>query len=605
MIFINNAKKKIGKDGLIINLKANNFYEGQGLRTDDFHKLYEVYTKYNSKISLPPSTKQNFFLCILYYESTYNNEAKKILEQSDMNYLINDDWSDEEKLLLLFNIIEIEIKIRKKNINQLIVLYNELYKIKTDKEKLDYYLIQKHYFAYLKFLIDDYDTTDKFTDDIIFDMNDNKNTSDNKLINYLRIRNEILKIKMLELKDPDKNYKEIISHLDGLFEKAKNIKEDFAICVGIKILAMQSKEMLDFEENIKLIQEMLNVLKRETLYGKSHKNILEQYLYLTGLLGYYYSIKSDNEGVLKASKKMDKYLLDINEIKNSKEGNLGYDNLYLQYSYFNTMLKSSINNNSSEIKQIRKKITTKSEIDLLNMCIMEKDDLSMSKHFGQLEELFDGWKGQNKEIEKDKIILIYFYLYNKISNLTAKIVEEIGIRVHPNNQKIEEIRNLVTKLIEKTSKQIIDYKDENLKKVFKFPFFKNLFNKLYYVKIYSYYLEGKYKDCLNEYYKYNNIVKIQFELETPKSNEYMKKIEGDCYFRLEDYKKAEEIYNKIIAIGSNDPLIFFNMGLSAHLNNNLNAIGYLEKALSIYKEGNNFKKVVKLEELINKLKQGK
>ena len=395
MIFINNAKKKIGKDGLIINLKANNFYEGQGLRTDDFHKLYEVYTKYNSKISLPPSTKQNFFLCILYYESTYNNEAKKILEQSDMNYLINDDWSDEEKLLLLFNIIEIEIKIRKKNINQLIVLYNELYKIKTDKEKLDYYLIQKHYFAYLKFLIDDYDTTDKFTDDIIFDMNDNKNTSDNKLINYLRIRNEILKIKMLELKDPDKNYKEIISHLDGLFEKAKNIKEDFAICVGIKILAMQSKEMLDFEENIKLIQEMLNVLKRETLYGKSHKNILEQYLYLTGLLGYYYSIKSDNEGVLKASKKMDKYLLDINEIKNSKEGNLGYDNLYLQYSYFNTMLKSSINNNSSEIKQIRKKITTKSEIDLLNMCIMEKDDLSMSKHFGQLEELFDGWKGQN------------------------------------------------------------------------------------------------------------------------------------------------------------------------------------------------------------------
>ncbi len=35
---------------------------------------------------------------------------------------------------------------------------------------------------------------------------------------------------------------------------------------------------------------MLDVLKRETLFGKSHKNILEQYLYLSGLLGYFNSM---------------------------------------------------------------------------------------------------------------------------------------------------------------------------------------------------------------------------------------------------------------------------------------------------------------------------
>ena len=77
MIFINNAKKKIGEKGLIINLKANNFYQGQGLRPEDFHKLYEIFTKYESKINLPPSEKQNFSLCVLYYESNYNNKAKK------------------------------------------------------------------------------------------------------------------------------------------------------------------------------------------------------------------------------------------------------------------------------------------------------------------------------------------------------------------------------------------------------------------------------------------------------------------------------------------------------------------------------------------------
>ena len=68
MIFINNFKKKIGNDGLIINLKANNFYEKQNLRPEDVHKLYDIFTKFDSKIDLSPPIKKNFFLCVLYYE---------------------------------------------------------------------------------------------------------------------------------------------------------------------------------------------------------------------------------------------------------------------------------------------------------------------------------------------------------------------------------------------------------------------------------------------------------------------------------------------------------------------------------------------------------
>ena len=65
------------------------------------------------------------------------------------------------------------------------------------------------------------------------------------------------------------------------------------------MLTLQSKEIVSYEECIKLIEEMLNILKRETLFGKSHKNILDQYLYLSGLLGYYNAINDDFEGVLK------------------------------------------------------------------------------------------------------------------------------------------------------------------------------------------------------------------------------------------------------------------------------------------------------------------
>ena len=621
MIFINNAKKKIGNEGLIINLKANNFYQGQGLRPEDFHKLYEVFTKFDSKITLAPPTKQNFFLCVLYYESNYINEAKKILEQNDINYFMNSDWSNEEKLYVLFNIIEIEIKIRKMNQKELIILYNELSKIKCDKSKFEIYLLQKHYFAYLLLLLGEYDKTDKYINDIVYDIDEKKNLAKSNLINYLRIRNEVLKVKMLELQDHDNNIKEIISHLDGLFNQTKNTKEDFAICVGIKMLSLQSKEIFTFEESIKLIQDMLNILKRETLFGKSHKNILEQYLYLSGLLGYYNSINSDIDGVMKASKKIDKYLSDVSDIiksdKNddSKEEKIQYNDLFYQYSYFNTILKSSVNSinensslqqNNINIKDVKKKINSTNEIDILNICILEKDDLSKSSQFQEIEELFNEWTGQNIEIKDDKILLIYFYLYNKISNLTKKIVERIGIEDFTNKEKIIEIRDFVTKIIDKTKKIIMEYNNASLKKIFKLPFFKNLFNRFYYVKIYSYYLEGKYRECLNEYSKYDSKYKIEYELQTQKSNEYMKKIEADCYYKLGEHKKAEELYDKIIGIGTNDPLIYFNLGLTAYFNNNRNkAIAVLEIANGFYKKENNIKKAQKIEDLIDKLKQGK
>ena len=321
MIYINNAKKKIGPEGLIINLKANNFYQTKGLRPDDFHKLYEIYTKFDSNITLSPPLKQNIFLCVLYYESNYNEEAKKKLYEININNIINKDLTKEEKLYILFNIIEIEIKIRKKNEKELFFLFTELQKINIDKKFFDTYLLQKHYLAYLKFLQGDYDFTDEYTIDIINEMDANKELKKGNLINYLRIRNEVLKAKILELKDPEKNYKEIISHLDGLFSMMKNTKEDFAICVGIKMLSLQSKEIVSFEECIKLIQEMLDVLKRETLFGKSHKNILEQYLYLSGLLGYYNAINDDTQGIKKATEKIDKYLSDVQEIINEQKKN--------------------------------------------------------------------------------------------------------------------------------------------------------------------------------------------------------------------------------------------------------------------------------------------
>ena len=96
----------------------------------------------------------------------------------------------------------------------------------------------------MKFLLKSYDETNNYTTDLIADIDEHKSLVISNLIKYIRIRNVLLKVKTLEITDPEKNNKDIISHLDCLFSLTKNTKEDFAICVGIKMLTLQSKEIV-------------------------------------------------------------------------------------------------------------------------------------------------------------------------------------------------------------------------------------------------------------------------------------------------------------------------------------------------------------------------
>ncbi len=476
MIFINNATEKIGADYLIVNLKAHNFFQGEGLRKEDFDQLFEV-LKLDKSLNLPCAKKNNLLLCVLYYEYDDNPDAKRMLKEMLSNRKnlcqggTNEDW-----LHLLFNEIEIEIKIRQKDTNGLKCLFNDLANCSDRGKKFEDYLLLKHYFSYLKFLLKSYSETNNYTTDLIADIDEHKNLIISDIIKYIRIRNVLLKVKTLEISDPEGNNKDIISHLDCLFSLTKNTKEDFAICVGIKMLTLQSKEIVSYEECIKLIEEMLNILKRETLFGKSHKNILDQYLYLSGLLGYYNAINDDFEGVLKISKKIDKYLLNVKDIinnydKNENENNNdsnefelikekdGYNKLYKQYQFFNTVLKSSVNFNSSTIKESQANIkkyknsNNCNDTDLLNVCILEQDDLKMSSQFKNMEDLFKDWINKGVSLNNDKIILCYFYLYNQISTITKKVVEEKN--ESKKREYISEARNFSNQIIKNTGLQVL------------------------------------------------------------------------------------------------------------------------------------------------------
>ena len=290
-----------------------------------------------------------------------------------------------------------------------------------------------------------------------------------------------------------------------------------------------------------------------------------------------------------------------------------YQDLYTQYSYYNTMLKSSINFNNenmvkesqNNIKKIQEKIN-KSEIDDFNICILEKNEININSNIKKYQEFFIKNPDEKLDLNNDDLILVYFYLYNKISTLTQDIVNKINIEKITTKNDIEEIRNFVTKIIDTTKKQLKNYKNYNIEKLFYLPIFKNLFNRLYYVRMYSYYLEGRYKDCLNDYQEYDEKIKVAYKLETPKSNEYIQKIVGNCYFKIKDYEKAEDIYDKIITIGTKDPLIYFNLGISAYLNKKIQkALRILEQSANIYKTESKNKNAKTVEELIAKIQKEK
>ena len=236
MIFINNAIQKIGNECLIVNLKARNFFEGEGLRKEDFDQLFEV-LKIDKNINLTTSKKNTLLLCVLYYEYDDNPEAKTMLRDLLSNSpSLCQGGTYEDSLHLLFNEIEIEIKVRQKEERELKLLFNRLAQFTETEKNFEDYILLKHYFSYLKFLLKSYDETNNYTTDLIADIDEHKTYTTNNLVRYIRIRNVLLKIKTLEITNPEKNNKDIISHLDCLFSLTKNTKEDFAICVGINYM---------------------------------------------------------------------------------------------------------------------------------------------------------------------------------------------------------------------------------------------------------------------------------------------------------------------------------------------------------------------------------
>ena len=308
MIFVKSTLQAIGQDCLIFNQNALDFYRGTVLEKEEFSRLFSI-LKSGEPLNIPSGLRKNLLLVVLYNEYETNPEAKMIYERDFKENFISKEDSALDSLHIIFNIIEFEVKYPRRNQSELQILFNSLMQYMKLKKIIEDFLLFKYYSGVLSFFLNKLKDTNNYTMDIIVDMNEQfeiKKLRKSEFIKFIQIKNSLLRIKTLEQEDPIQNRQDIISHLECLLELTKLQKEDFAIRLGLKIYNLQA-ESVDYKNCIKTLEELMKILHKEMLYGKSHKNLVEQLLFISGLLGYHNSLVGNINEVKRFTKKINKH----------------------------------------------------------------------------------------------------------------------------------------------------------------------------------------------------------------------------------------------------------------------------------------------------------
>lgn len=560
MIFVKSTLQAIGQECLIFNQNALDFYRGTVLEKEEFTRLFSI-LKSGEPLNISSGLRKNLLLLVLYNEYETNPEAKMIYERDFKDNFISKEDSALDSLHMIFNIIEFEVKYRRRNQSELQILFNSLMQfmqyMKLEKVIEDF-LLFKYYSGVLSFFLNNLKETNNYTMDIIVDMNEQfevKKLRKSELIKFIQIKNSLLRIKTLEKEEPIQNRQDIISHLECLLELTKLQKEDFAIKLGLKIYNLQA-ESVDYKNCIKTLEELMKILHKEMLYGKSHKNLVEQLLFISGLLGYHNSLVGNINEVKRFTKKIDKHLSFLKE--NSSLKSNSQSAIIPQYDFYNIVLQSickaptnpSMRNSIQNYQGLLGNSLIEQDEALLNIYLLNNSDMNASQMFAQKATDYYQKILRNNKINDDHLFTIYLFLYNYLSSMSKKL----------SRNNLKDVR--------KCSKDIIDYTinlvntNQYLKELFQLFYFKEMFNRIYFVYVYSFFFEGDYERTIRECDIYNDLIKIQFELNLNKqSYGNILKIKGDSLYKLQQFNDALQVYSNIVNLLDDKTNTVFNMAL--------------------------------------------
>ena len=614
MIFINSAIRQIGDKNLIIQLKSKEFFTDpkDHMRKEDFENLFNLLTS-KDQIPIPLIIQTNLLLNACYYLVKFNKDVFSYINDIKNSYN-QKNFNDKEKLFLLFNLIEIQRNYSFLNENDLNNIFNFIYSYNSNNN-YEENLLKKYYSAEIKFLLNDFINSNKISTDILVDFNNNNNNIiKSDFINFLKIRNNLLIIKILEKEDINKNLNNLINQYECLFENLKGIKEDYAIIVGFKLIHLTN----NLNSSIKILEELLKILHKEMLFGKSHKNIISEFLNICALLGYHNVLIDNKEKTKKLINKIDKKLNIMKESKNKDNirnnsinsninivnNNSNLNKTIDEYEFINVCLKNICNNNLDKnnnnnifniLENYKNLIGDVSKNDSIILDLLILGDKNIQNIYQQRENFYiDILKNKIDQNNMKQIFLCYLFTYNKISTIFKSINED-------KNNKITEIRNL--------SKLLIDYTNNFVKSnlylnnLFQVNiYFKDLFNRIYFMYLYTFFLEGKFDECLNEFNLFNDLIQFQYELKTNQKSYFdIMKLKGDILFKKGKFKEAIESYSNIIN-EFNSVEIDFNLGLCYLFENDKKkGMNLLEKSKEIYLERKENEKVNIINGIINKI----
>ena len=608
MLFVKNTMNLMGNRFLIFNLKMNEFNQNILLTKNDFQKLYNIITNNSEVNELSEETKKNLLLCSLYNIIDSNEEAQKNYEDNYLNYsgIKNNNNQNPQILHIVFNKIELEVKYRKRNLNELKKLFNELLSFNSANKFVEDYLLMKYYSASLKNLIEEYENSNIFCSDIASSLNENSRNLAKTFSIYLQSRFIYLQIKNFENieKNPySTNIKvEIINHLECLFEMVKNIQESLAIKIGLKMSLYQN--LTESSNCIKTLEIIMNVIHKQMVDGKIHPNLINQLLYFSCLLAYNNTLISNSNEIIRYTKKLKK---NISLLEKFNKNDNSFEEIIPRYKFL-LMIYSEFIKDKSISDEDKNKLIEEYKVflgdsikncneSILNMWILTKNSVPFYyKLFVEKEKEYYNGLTLKKQYTKNEYLNFFSFLYNKISFLTKLYSKE------PKEEKLKEIQNYV--------KLIIDYIFEKisideLNNIFQLNYIKEIFNRIYFVYIYSFYLLKNYDETLKLIDHYNNLIKFQLELTGSFGTGYFRiqNIKADIFFMTEKYNEAIKEYNKIKSLFSPNPSLLYNLGICHFFIGEKNiGLKRLEESKKLYKKINYVEKINQIDKLIQSIK---
>ena len=578
--------------GSLIYSKACDYSGLYPISKDDIMMYYNILK--SQDITLPEKiSRNNHISCCLFYLSKDDASYKdKFLEKFLRTMSINNLPINDENLILVFNIIEFDKTYLNSPKDHILFLYQILRAFSNFPTNFENFIIYKYFRGFLKFRIGEYENTNKEYLEIISELSEV--TNPNFFINYLKLRNDLLKVKLYHFSKTSKQeVYEYYQILKDLYDEVKKTNNILAIRLGFDLFSAYF-EGKKYADCIPLLIEMKKLLKKELLKGATLKNGIDYYLAIASRLGYIGILLDNKKAINSALKKIKKTLDIIRYDKNNEK----LVNLVKAFTFVQAILEVSL--------------TKRTDFDLKTLaydfqkCFIP--DLNNRSPIGYIV---------NKE-NKDSTIIDFKVVNNmntQITNTAKDILNRCVGDIQKKNFKNSTFLIFISAVHDKVycnSESYISDSNEKMRKYYKekiIDYANGALNFIYKLLddeplLYTQYVKTMIIEILSAYshiFIYDkNLDQIRRSINTMddlkkklKIEDNMpacaliNKIKGDFWLYKKDFKAAILYYeNALKLFENNDPKVppcMFNLGSAYFFNGNKSkANEYLNRCISEY-----------------------